>query len=295
MDMHAQELRILAQQNRSFILSKVNELFFQQFNRSIRTTYQGKIKALFLHFPDLFDMELDRKINQWIATSKVYDTSSLTTHRVQQELEEGELDESIVSNVSGVWLYPADDQFRMVLQEDATTGHVLGIMLFNNETQCLVKGDKESGRGSHYRVTKIYSYGQRSQYSIDLGSDNDHMTFTRDRDLKSKSFILGTKQIPPHFLKEIVCAVNVHDPCTYIWCFPCFILDDCVTEEPNKWERPSRSSFKHNFLSFIRNYVAFCQTINMDNCRIPYIQRQAKICKSEWTVEAKRKYSLHFI
>ena len=288
-----EEMRILAEKNRSFNLSEVKLLFETEFNRNLQETYRGKIKRLLFHFPNLFDMKHDRKINQWIATSKVFRPSKVygdskpskvygpstvyglskvpgisslrSDHeynrikpvgleveepakpkRIDIEVEEPQIirmleeemratnqrnKESAVpsnignthrdnerweANISGVWVYPADNKFKLILREDTITDHVTGIMMLDNETQCLIEGEKKVDIGratadkSYYRICKIFPGGQRAYYSIDLGPNYDNMTITKDGDTRAKTVVLETREIPSRFEEEIVCNICMY-------------------------------------------------------------------------------------
>ena len=126
-------------------------------------------------------------------------------HRGNQDVSE--------PNISGVWVYPADNRFRIILQEDSFTGHVTGIMVLHNETQCSIEGNRKvdierngtTADKSYYRICKIFPEGQRANYSVDLGPNHDTMTITKDGDTRSKTVVLETKEIPSHFQEQIVC------------------------------------------------------------------------------------------
>ena len=199
-DNHAHEMRILAEQNRIFDLCQVRSLWQNHFNRSLRQTCSEKIIVFFRLFPDLFDVKEIVAKDRWTAISKVYDYNNYK--------KQGE-----VPNISGVWVYPAtpaDNQLRMVLQDDAITGHVVGIIVSdNNETQCSIEGDRkidvapDTPGQPYYRLCKIYPDGQRRYHSAYLGPNHDNMSIFKDEDTESEVVELKTRQIPMHFQEQM--------------------------------------------------------------------------------------------
>ena len=132
----------------------------------------------------------------------------------QQVLEEGQLEESVhetvIPNISGVWVYPADSRFKLILQEESESEQVVGLMVKSNETQCKIEGHREVEPGGggggklYFRLCKLLRDGQRPHYSLHFGSDSESMNITKDGSTQPKALKLDSKQIPIQFLNELV-------------------------------------------------------------------------------------------
>ena len=174
------EMRQLAEQYGSIHLERMETVFHTHFHRNIRSTFNGEIKLLIFHFPELFRMEYNAKSNQWTVISRLY------------------------PNASGYWRYRSDAHYKMVLDDDPVTGQVIGFMVFRNKKQFPIEGHRQQ-RGS-YKLDKLHSNGERVHYSVSLGPEEDTMSIIKDGTSKTKTVKLESRDIPPRFQAELVCS-----------------------------------------------------------------------------------------
>lgn len=189
MERHRDAMHELAEWCTSISLSKIASVFQAHFHRSIRATFNGKIKSLLHHFPEYFEMKYNARNNQWIAVSRLF------------------------PNISGLWKYRSDDQFKMVLEDDPVSGHIIGFMVLNDKRQYAIEGDRDKDithmhRGKvSYGFTKLHPDGKRVHYSVALDPGANTMSIIRNGSSKAKTAQLVSKEIPSQFQEELVCAL----------------------------------------------------------------------------------------
>ena len=190
-DSYRYEMQYLAQRYRSLSEHKLYDMFEKHFGRSIRETFNGKIKLLILHFPEFFRAKFSRQSDQWIAISRIF------------------------PNVSGYWSYCSDSRYKMVLKEYPASGQVLGFTVFNNQKDLTIEGQRiarmQDGQANEvqkvlYEFTKVHPDGMRVDYSVALDPEANTISIIKVGTTRAKIAKLHCPlgpSIPPKFQREL--------------------------------------------------------------------------------------------